>query len=367
MIPKLPRELLWTDKETMEEFFKLDRRNEDFFEVFVTLREEPFVVETDEVKVFNEVYYQVTRMVFESPSPIDLDTYVNDIKANMGWNYSAELVMSIAYFLLSLIDKKTRPIDKFFTKAINDRFWGCMYWKPFKHRFETLKKQKKSVRYKFEPCPNDVKDLYGNFFNWQSITRNFNIGCMAQVLNLWTNEDDQKEVAKMMKAVVTYGSMLKRNDADYDKAEDYLSNYINNKEECWMCAEASPFDNYHSQDHRIMDLENENMMLKTRVRDLETENERLKAMLEKKKRTGMARKFTLVQIVDYCKRCVDWNDAKSIVAMLNKLLRRIGTDEDSNLVDSIEEEFKNRVYGNIFNAPVGQVLQRVDRVENNTE
>jgi hypothetical protein len=31
--------------------------------------------------------------------------------------------------------------------------------------------------------------------------------------------------------------------------------------------------------------------------------------------------------------------------MLNKLLRRIGTDEDSDLVDSIEEEFKYRKYG----------------------
>ena len=351
----------------MEDFFMLDRRNEDFFEVFVKLREEPFDVVMDEVKVFNEVYYQVTRMVFESPSPIDLDTYVNDIKANMGWNYSAELVMSMAYFLLSLIDKKTRPLEKFFTKAINDRFWGCMYWKPFKHRFETLKKLKKSVRYKFEPCPNDVKDLHDKFFNWQSITRNFDVGCMAQVLNLWKNEDDQKEIAKMIVATVTYGSMLKRNDADYDKADKFLKfNYIIDKK-CWKYKEILPYDDDHSQDSRIKVLESENNMLKTRVRDLETDNDRLKAMLEKKKRTGTARKFTLVQIVDYCKRCVDWNDAKSIVAMLNKLLRRIGTDEDSNLVDSIEEEFKTRVYGNVFNAPVGQVLEHVDKVENKTE
>jgi hypothetical protein len=34
--------------------------------------------------------------------------------------------------------------------------------------------------------------------------------------------------------------------------------------------------------------------------------------------------------------------------MLNKLLRRIGTKEDSDLVDSIETEFFNRRYGNTY-------------------
>ena len=54
----------------MDEFFQLDPVNEAFFEVLVTLREEPFAVHTDEVKVFNEVYYQVTRMMFERNHPI---------------------------------------------------------------------------------------------------------------------------------------------------------------------------------------------------------------------------------------------------------------------------------------------------------
>lgn len=40
--------------------------------------------------------------------------------------------------------------------------------------------------------------------------------------------------------------------------------------------------------------------------------------------------------------------------MLNKLLRQVATNEDSELVDSIEEEFKNRIRGNIH---VGSVEQ----------
>lgn len=140
MTPILPRVMLWTDKHSMDEFFRLDPINEAFFEVFITLREEPFAVQTEEVKVFNEVYYQVTRMVFEHPLPSNLSQYIADIKANIGWNYSAELVMSMAYYLVSLIDNNERPLNKFFTKAINEKFFECIYWKPFKHCFERLKK-----------------------------------------------------------------------------------------------------------------------------------------------------------------------------------------------------------------------------------
>ena len=82
MLPLLPRQMLWTDLKMMDEFFELDPLNESFYEVFVTLREEPFDVQTDGVKVFNEVYYQVTRMVYEHPLPIDLPKYINEIKAN---------------------------------------------------------------------------------------------------------------------------------------------------------------------------------------------------------------------------------------------------------------------------------------------
>ena len=69
MIPFLPREFLWNDFQSMDEFFKLDPINEYFFEVFVKLHEEPFAVQADELKVFNEVYYQVTRIVYEHPLP----------------------------------------------------------------------------------------------------------------------------------------------------------------------------------------------------------------------------------------------------------------------------------------------------------
>ena len=58
--------------------------------------------------------------------------------------------------------------------------------------------------------------------------------------------------------------------------------------------------------------------------------------------------FTLSQIVEYCKGRVVWEDARPIVAMLNTLLRGYASREDFEQVDSIETEFRQRTYGNVF-------------------
>ena len=343
MLPKLPRELLWTDKKSMDEFFRLDRINEAFFEVFITLRDEPFAVQANEVKVFNEVYYQITRMVYDYPMPADLPKYVSDIKANMGWNYSVELVMSMAYFLISLMEKQERPLNKFFTKAINEKYFGCLYWKPFKHQFVQLKKDKRRLRYSFRPSPVDVSWFKDKYIHWNEITRNYDLMCIEHVINLWNDVDDKREVAIMINDSISYYT-TKRNPADLAHLRHFMEVYMiaDNQHSIWKCAEDSPYDESDKLKERIKEIENEKTALQGRISELESENARLNALLEKRKRNGTARKFTLVQIVDYCKGCVAWDDAKSIVAMLNKLLRRIGTEEDSDLVDSIETEFINR-------------------------
>lgn len=351
MTPILPRQLLWTDKQSMDEFFELDPVNEEFYGVFSQLRNEPFAVNTDGVKVFNEVYYQVTRMVYEHPMPTDLPKYITDIKANLGWNYSSELVMSMAYFLIALIDRRERPLNKFFTKAVNQRFFGCLYWKPFKHRFEALKKMKMHVSYNFKPNPYPVASLTEYYYRWDIITNCYDLSSIEKVLDLWNDYLDKSAVANDIFTSLT--TTIKENNVkvDYEQVKWFLSHYTEDGSKIYtpFCV-AESYDDYYEQSERIMQLEKEKLTLQKHIDELQAENERLNTLLEKKKRTtGKDRRFTLPQIVNYCKGCVQWEDVKQIVAMLNKLLRRNATEEDEKLVDSIETEFINRRYGNTFN------------------
>lgn len=347
MIPLLPREFLWKDFQSMDEFFRLDPINEDFFEVFVKLREEPFAVQADEVKVFNEVYYQVTRIVYEHPLPNELQRYMNDIKANLGWNYSAELVMSMSYFLIALIERNERPINRFFTKTINERFFVCLYWKPFKHRFETLKKERKSLEYQFPPCPYEADWFKDKYIQWKTITRSYDIGAIANIVNLWKEHDDKRTIAKMIEnSIVTSNYFIGKDVKLVQPILDMLARYQMPENTHWYASEDSIEYGIDAKVSEIEQLKEEKATLQNRITELEADIERLNALLETNKETGTARKFTLLEIVEYCKGCVEWNDARFIVAMLNKLLRHIGTEEDSELVDSIETEFRQRVYGN---------------------
>ena len=75
------------------------------------------------------------------------------------------------------------------------------------------------------------------------------------------------------------------------------------------------------------------------------------------------RSFTLRMIADYCKECIEWSEAKPIVEMLNALMLGSCSPEEAQIIKDIKREFRDRNHGNVFNGPVGQVLERVDKVE----
>ncbi len=84
--------------------------------------------------------------------------------------------------------------------------------------------------------------------------------------------------------------------------------------------------------------------------------------------TGKELSFTLTQISDYCKQRVDWSSAQSIRNMLVFLLRFIGTAEDYEQVDSIEKEFKERMYQprTVVNVTGDMVQEKKLNIEHNT-
>ena len=98
------------------------------------------------------------------------------------------------------------------------------------------------------------------------------------------------------------------------------------------------------QVHKLLELKLN--LFEKRNAELETENVRLKSELNNhRQRSKRDRAFTLKMIVDYCKNQVELRQVEGIIKMLNVFLRNGAKDDEYELVDSIEEEFKKRKYG----------------------
>ena len=345
MIPILPREMLWTELETMDQFFELDPVNKDFCEVLMTLHEKPFDVKSDDVKVFNELYYQITRMMYECPTPRDLTNYISDIRGNMGWNYCVELVMSMLFFMISLIERKKQKVNRFFILSIAEHFYKCSYWPHFQECYDNIRKTKR-MSYGFNPLPVSPKELADKYVHWQEITNVYDLGTMLKILTLWDDENDRRIIVEMIRSSVNFSTP--KLQQTYLNQVDSILNTILFKKNIRFKEDSGLEKRINELDSKLLLLQRENAVFQNLNSTLQADNERLKAQLEKKKIDGRARKFTLVEIANYCKGCVDWNDVRSIVAMLNKIMRGICTKEDSELIDSIEEEFRNRHLGDTY-------------------
>ena len=351
--PRIPKELLWTDLESMDDFFRFDPVNEYFFEYFSTLREKPFAVTLDAVKVFNEVYYLATRIKYESPSAFYMETYNQEIKADLGWKYSAELVMSMVYWISEVANPDVKPVVSPPRKYIKQECINTHFWLPFRKCCQKIKEKNLQLKYDFKPKPMPLDYIRKMYIPWYDFTKKYNLEEIKKVLNIWDDEEDRARVAAIIKDSLGRGGIFWGFRAADAKLIRLLDSYIE-PEPCFMCAEPNPSEELKVLNERVSQLEDEKQALQGRINELEAENERLNALLEKNKEDGKARKFTLVEIVNYCKGRYDWDDVKSIQKMLYRLVfKHRGSTEEEGMVDSIEEEFMKRKYGdNYYNANV---------------
>lgn len=231
MVPIVPRIFLWTDKEDLTDFFHLDEINEDFYDVLCELKDTAHLGDIDEVKLFNEVYYQVTRIVYERPMPNDLPRYIADIMENLRDEISMDLVMTMVYNILILIQITDRTINNFFISLIRDNFYKSIYWKPFKHCFEKLKKEDKHLTYSFKPCPYPINEIRYNYnIPWDMITHDYELSYIEHVMNIWEDTREKYTLASMIE-----NSMLARVRArDFvvkkEQIHRFFQQYLNDSE-----------------------------------------------------------------------------------------------------------------------------------------
>lgn len=223
MKPILPREMLWTEKKTMDEFFELAPENRTFYLDVIT-SDFPSSFKNDPVKIFNEVYYLTTRIIYEQPQPSELDRYYSETKNQFKWRCGADVVMTLVYCLLNLTRKHVDPHYKDFVQAINDSFCGCVSWIDITSHLYLIKQDGKRFNFPFSPRPMGLGWFEDQFIFWSDITRNFDIECIEQVISLWEHPEEKMEIAMMMRDSSDFKMFSKK--SEHNEVLRILNKYI---------------------------------------------------------------------------------------------------------------------------------------------
>lgn len=125
----LPREILWADKKTMKEFLQ-EPLNQKIYEVYLNIKRDGAIKDYDTLKLFNEVYYQCSRIVNCTRQTISLNDIISDIKKNLGWYFSTSLVVNMIYAVLALRHDNT-PSAVHLINRIKDHYRLETYVTPF--------------------------------------------------------------------------------------------------------------------------------------------------------------------------------------------------------------------------------------------
>lgn len=125
----LPREVLWVDKKTMGEFL-IEPLNRKLYEVYLDVKRNALSQDFQTLKLFNEVYYICARIVYEKQHDADLNSYIKEIKNDLGWDYPSSVVLNMIYAVLSLRKGNSEEVERTILK-IRKHYRMDSYKSPF--------------------------------------------------------------------------------------------------------------------------------------------------------------------------------------------------------------------------------------------
>ena len=197
MKPKLPRFMLWTDKTSMEEFLR-EPINKRLYYFYLDLNNIRCQIGPDNsaLKLFNEIYYQLTRVEYEDNLNFKLDDYTQKIEDNIGKEYSILFVYKM-FFAFLILRENNSNVARLFQSYVYYK-----YNRTWDERTNTalgsiIKEEKKYfVELRPHTCPID--SLEGEVPQWDEITNNFDPSSIKEMLNLWSSKEEKVSVLHMI-------------------------------------------------------------------------------------------------------------------------------------------------------------------------
>ena len=197
MKPILPRMMLWTDKTSMEEFLR-EPINKRLYGFYLESRGERWHFGPDDsaLLLFNEIYYQLTKVEYEHNLDFNLDDYTKEIEANTGKEHSIVFVYEM-FFAFLLLRENNSNVASLFQNYIFYRYNRT--WDERTHMaLGAIIKGKIKYSVELKPVPCLVKNLNLKIIQWNEITNNFNPSSIKEVLNLWSSKKEKITVLHLI-------------------------------------------------------------------------------------------------------------------------------------------------------------------------
>ena len=106
MRERVPREILWKDRTSMDEVLESELLSELYTVYRGMSHQTSLLFKTDDLTVMNEVGYELTWLCYHNETPYRevADQFVREVYANMGSREYAEIVISLVYAAIAVVN-----------------------------------------------------------------------------------------------------------------------------------------------------------------------------------------------------------------------------------------------------------------------
>lgn len=200
----LPRTFIYRDR-TLDEILSDHILNDSLYNIFLDVKDSYYNLKISAEKVFNEVYYQCTRLSLDPHPEERVWDYRNDTKETTDWKYTSDLVFSIVYAILTLQPIKSPAIERFLRVLKGAGLNDCYF-----SEFQKFAEAKGYLlipipSWTFMPYPEPPERIneYGAFL-WSEITNDYDQERIRCIVNLWKTKDDKLAILDKIEKAYHY-------------------------------------------------------------------------------------------------------------------------------------------------------------------
>ena len=186
-IVNLPKQLIYTDRRNLDDFLRDDELNEELYKVYLRVKDNPYYFKFSAETAFNEAYYIATMAMNEPHPELDVREWWYAAKRDIGWAYSANLIMSMVYAILSLQSEKPDTID-YVLEIMKGANYGEEHFPAYKEMVENH-----PFRYDsdFNIRPNSVEELRSSPILWQNVTEDFEQDAIRDLVAMFPTKEER--------------------------------------------------------------------------------------------------------------------------------------------------------------------------------